>query len=232
MCDNEMTSGENMSSDEISGVTRSRLEAKASYNKLSRWYDLFARFESKYKEAGLQKLDTKKGEKVLEVGFGTGHCILDLARAVGEGGKVYGIDISEGMCNIAQSKAKEASLSQMVSLQCADGTHLPFEANSFDAVFMSFALEVFDTPEIPIVLNECRRVLQDGGRICVVAMSKGKRATMMLRLYEWFHERLPNYVDCRPIYAQKALEQAGFRINDVAHASMWGLPVEIVLARK
>ncbi len=221
-----------MSSDEISSVSRSRQEAKASYDRLSRWYDLFARFESRYKEAGLHMLDTKKGEKVLEVGFGTGHCILALARAVGEGGKVYGIDISEGMCNIAQFKAKKAGLSQMVSLQCGDATRLPFEANSFDSVFMSFALELFDTPEIPAVLSECRRVLRDGGRICVVAMSKGKRATMMLRLYEWFHERLPNYVDCRPIYARKALEQAGFRIDDVAEVSMWGLPVEIVLARK
>jgi len=227
--------GKNMSNNEteISRVTRPKEKAKASYDKMSKWYDAVAGpFEKKYRDAGLQKLSAKEGEIVLEIGFGTGHSILALAQLVGNSGEVYGIDISEEMLNIALSRVKEAGLSGRVKLKCGDAARLPFEANFFDAIFMSFALELFDTPEIPIVLRECQRVLPSGGRICVVAMSKKGKAGVMTRLYEWAHRKFPNYVDCRPIFVQKALEDAKFRILDAGGMSMWGLPVGIVVAKK
>jgi demethylmenaquinone methyltransferase/2-methoxy-6-polyprenyl-1,4-benzoquinol methylase len=223
---------ENMTN-EISRVTRSKQEARASYDRMSRWYDILSgRFEKRYRDEGLGKLGAREGEVVLEVGFGTGRCILALAQAVGDKGKVYGIDISEGMCNISLSRMEKSGLSEMVELHCGDATQLPFKSNCFDVVFISFALELFDTPEIPLILDECRRVLRSDGRICIVAMSKKGEDGIMVKLYEWFHDRLPNYVDCRPIYVRDALEQAGFRVQDVSKMSMWGLPVEIVLARK
>ena len=210
----------------------SKQEARANYDRLSRWYDLFARFERKYREAGLRKLNARAGEMILEIGFGTGHCIKALAQAVGDGGGVYGIDISEGMCSVAQARVNKTGLSQRASLYCGDASRLPFEASIFDAIFMSFALELFDAPEILTVLGECHRVLKDDGRICVVAMSRGSKHTTMLGLYEFFHRRFPRYIDCRPIIASKMLEQAGFRTQDVTEMSMWGLPVDIVLAQK
>ena len=222
-----------MSKDEVqvSRVTRSKEQAKASYDRLSTWYDVLAgRSERKHREAGLRKLDAREGETILEIGFGTGHAILALARAVGSSGKVYGVDISEGMLDRALSRVKEAGLLGRVKLERGDGAQLPFEADSFDAVFLSFTLELFDTPEIPVVLRECQRVLHRGGRICVVAMSKEHRPGVMVRLYGWAHRALPTYVDCRPILVQKALEDTGFQLLDVTETSMWGLPVRIVLA--
>ncbi len=133
-----------------SQATSTRADVKANYDKLSGWYDIFAgNAEQKYKEVGLRKLKVKSGEQVLEIGFGTGQCLLPLAQAVGHAGKVYGVDLSEGMAGVAKTKVAKAGLSQRVDLVCADAVALPYPENSMHAIFMSFTLELFDTPEIP-----------------------------------------------------------------------------------
>jgi ubiquinone/menaquinone biosynthesis C-methylase UbiE len=218
---------------QVSRVTRSRDEARAAYDKMSRWYDALAGgSEKRLVDVGLQKLQVRPGESVLEIGFGTGGAILALARLVGESGRVYGIDLSAGMLQVAQKKVAEAGLLERVQLGQGDAVLLPFETGSMEVVFMSFTLELFDTPDIPVVLAECRRVLCDSGRLSVVAMSKKGRDGLMLRLYEWAHERFPRHVDCRPIYVVDAVRNAGFQAVESVDASMWGLPVTIATARK
>ncbi|MEO6726520.1 MAG: class I SAM-dependent methyltransferase [Blastocatellia bacterium] len=216
---------------EIERVSRTRQEAKSHYDQLSGWYDLLTdRSERKSRNLGLKLLRASEGENALVIGFGTGHGVLSLAQAVGQTGKVFGIDLSEGMLEVAGERLLDAGLAERVELQCGDATALPFAAEFFDAVFMSFTLELFDTPEIPVVLRECRRVLKAGGRICVVAMSKQGKERLMVKLYEWAHRRMPGYVDCRPIYVREVIEQAGFHVVEVINNSIWGLPVEIVEA--
>jgi ubiquinone/menaquinone biosynthesis C-methylase UbiE len=218
---------------QISRVFRSKEDARISYNRMSRWYDLISgTSERKICHEGLQMLKASSGENILEIGFGTGYSLLELAKAVGESGRVYGIDLSEGMLAIAKARIERADLLKRVDLRRGDGTDLLYRAEVFDALFSSFTLELFDTPDIPFVLNECWRVLKPQARICIVSLSKYGKQNSMMRLYGWAHESFPYIFDCRPIYVQKALVAAGFAVKQVACHSMWGLPVEVVLGLK
>jgi ubiquinone/menaquinone biosynthesis C-methylase UbiE len=218
---------------EISRVPRSKQEAKGVYNRLSRWYDLLSGLaEGPHRNIGLQQLSAQPGERVLEIGFGTGHQVLAIAQAVGPTGFTYGIDISEGMNRITQARTQKAGLSDRVVLTCQDATSLPYSSSFFDALFLSFTLELFDTPEIPPFLAECHRVLKSGGRICVVALAKRERDSGAVRLYEWAHKQFPRAVDCRPIFAQRVLSEAGFLPGAIIRRSMFRLPVEVIIARK
>jgi len=217
----------------VSRVVRSKDQARASYDSMSRIYDWLAgSSEWKFIARGIGQLAARPGECILEIGFGTGKSLLELARAVGPRGSVEGIDISPGMLSVAAARVADAGLGEGVQLQVGDGAALPYEDGRFDAVFMSFTLELFDTPEMPVVLAECRRVLRPGGRLGVVSMQMDDRRSLMTRLYAWAHEHYERFVDCRPIHVEPTIRSAGFEVLDVIHMRMWGLPVSSVLARR
>jgi demethylmenaquinone methyltransferase/2-methoxy-6-polyprenyl-1,4-benzoquinol methylase len=145
------------------------------------------------------------------------------------------VDLSLGMCRIAQLRIADCRLRIELPVRgeiiCADAVCLPVTQGAFDAAFMSFALELFDESDMRAVLAECRRVLKSGGRLCVVAMAEPDRPTWMTKLYAWGHARFPVAIDCRPIAISQVLAQGGFRLERRMRHSLWGLPVEVALAR-
>ena len=217
-------------------VPRTKEEARRFYDRVSTsmvYNCLTGAFERKYAEMGLERLSVKEGETVLEIGFGSGHCLRRIAESVGRTGKAFGVDISSGMLEATRIRLDKAGLLNRVELYCGDAVTLPYDENTFDAVFMSFTLELFDTPEIPRVLKEVRRVLKLGGRLGVVSMSKENGESRFLRLYEWAHKKWPAYVDCRPIYAEQSLSGAGYEIEKKEILKLLRfLPIEIVVAVK
>jgi ubiquinone/menaquinone biosynthesis C-methylase UbiE len=213
-------------------VFQSKDQTRAFYNKISRVYDLLSdRSEAPMRRAGLELLKARAGERILEIGFGTGHNLVALARAVGPTGRVFGLDLSDQMLKLAKANLAKAGLLERARLRCGDAAQLPYSDGSMDGVFMSFTLELFDTPEIPKMLRECKRVLRPGGRIVVVGMSKDAKHEPLIEVFEWTHKHFPNFLDCRPIYVQEALEKAGFSIQKALKKHMW-IRVEIVLGVK
>ncbi len=183
-------------------VLQTKEVTREYYNKIAKVYDLLSEeAEKPMREAGLKQLAARPGERILEIGFGTGHCLVEIAKAVGPQGKVFGIDIADGMVNLAQQLLEREGLAARARIERGDAEQLPYDADLLDGIFFSFTLELFDTPELPTVLAECRRVLRSGGRLVVVAVSREGEHGLMLNLYEWTHKHFPNLMDCRPIYA-------------------------------
>lgn len=217
----------------ISRVSRNKNTAKVIYDRLSPFYDgLAGSSETQFMLKGLEMLGMNHGETVLEIGCGTGKALVELCHQVGDPGKVYAIDLSRGMLQKSRSRLASTGLELQAILLEGDGSCLPYRNGSFNALFTCFTLELFDTPEIPLVLQECWRVLEPNGRLGVVCMLKTEKPGRMERLYEWLHEKIPSYVDCRPIDAQGVIQAAGFSVRNRQVGSMWGLPIELVVASK
>ncbi len=84
-------------------VLQTKEELKSFYNKIAGAYDLLSeRSEEPMRKEGLKKLGAGRDEHILEIGCGTGHCLVELAQSVGAEGRVYGIDISEKMVDVTR----------------------------------------------------------------------------------------------------------------------------------
>lgn len=215
----------------FSRVNRPIADAEPYYTRLAPWYDHLAASEKKFILQGIQLLDPRPGEWILEIGFGTAFAQQRIAPAL-SGGFSIGLDLSAGMCQIARKRLDKTGLIGQAALLQNNTLPIPIQSESLDAIFSSFTLELFDTPLLPQVLAECRRVLKRGGRLVVVSLSKDQPLRMMGRLYEFFHNRFPTLADCRPIPVKSLIAEAGLTIQESYENKMWGIPVGIVLASK
>jgi ubiquinone/menaquinone biosynthesis C-methylase UbiE len=109
-------------------------------------------------------LEAKQGERVLEVGPGTGYYTLDVAEWVGPAGSVDILDLQQEMLDHTMRRAGERSLANITPTQ-ADAVALPFEDDTYDAAFLVTVLG--EVPDQDAALRELARVLKPGGRLVV-----------------------------------------------------------------
>jgi len=219
----------------MAGTSQDLDAARAFYTRISSVYDALADHdEHQAREAGLALLDAQAGEHVLEIGFGTGSSLVELATAVGASGRVCGIDISTGMKAIAEQRLRSTPASAIVDLRVGAVPPIPFGDLAFGATFAAFTFELFPDDTLPTVLGEVRRTLRPGGRLSVVSMDVGtaeQRRSAPERIYTWMHRHFPHIVDCRPIDVEERLGEAGFTIQRIERREIWGLPVVACLAQ-
>jgi len=212
-------------------VDRPWSEARDYYSRLSKIYDWLASSEKRFVKMGLELLNPRPGEKILEIGFGTGFAQGYIIQAVRAGLSV-GLDLASGMAKVCRKNLARSGLENLPALVISNSLPIPFQGDVFDGVFTSFTLELFDTPHLAEVLGECLRVLKPGGRLVAVSLSKDQPLPIMGRLYEGLHNRYSRLLDCRPIPVRQLVQRAGFEISQSIPTSMWGLPVMILDARK
>lgn len=214
----------------VSRVLRSKQKARLAYDQLSRYYDVFSSGrERRIMEEGVRTLELQPFDKILEIGCGTGHGLVLISQILTHSNNIVGVDISTGMLKQSRENLNDSISNNSSQLHQCDASHLPYANGIFSGIFLSFILDLIDTPEIPVVLSECKRVLSKEGRICVVCLEKQERTSV--HIYELIHNLLPSIVDCRPIEIQKDLLNSGFYLLHFQTKMMWGLPVSIVLAK-
>lgn len=160
------------------------------------------------------------GQRVLDVACGTGFSTMPAARAVGDTGRVIGIDIADKLLDVARGKTISADLSN-VEYRVGDAEALDFDDASFDAVIC--ALSIFFLRDILKTLHEWHRVLKVGGKLAFSSFGP----YLLQPFGKLFHERMAQYdeqppPDQRfigrtdtPDKCRELLENAGFEDIDV-----------------
>jgi ubiquinone/menaquinone biosynthesis C-methylase UbiE len=111
-----------------------------------------------------QVLRPEPGERLLEIGVGTGYYSLDLAEWVAPDGRLELFDLQQKFLDHVMRAAGERGLANLVPTQ-GDATALPFEDASVDAVILTAVLG--EIPDTAGALREIRRVLKPSGRLVV-----------------------------------------------------------------
>ncbi len=112
-------------------------------------------------------VDTERPLNVLDVACGTGDFTVEIARKVAVGGRVTGIDLSEGMMKIGREKIAKAGVeAEMVQGDCEA---LPYDEGTFDRISVGFGVRNFEHLELG--LQEMCRVLKTDGKLVVLELS-------------------------------------------------------------
>jgi ubiquinone/menaquinone biosynthesis C-methylase UbiE len=109
-------------------------------------------------------LAPRPGERVLEVGPGTGYYTLDVAEQIAPDGTLDILDLQQEMLDHTMRRASERRITNIVPTQ-GDAVALPYPDSTFDAAYMTVTLG--EIPDQDAALRELRRVLKPGGRLVV-----------------------------------------------------------------
>lgn len=129
------------------------------------WAALQARMDVQLEPLGaraMASLSPVAGERIVDIGCGSGQTTLALAHAVQPGGSALGVDISRPLLDVARSRAD----SESVAFQEADAQTYPFAPASFDGAFSRFGVMFFADPAAAFA--NIRKGLKAGGRLAFV----------------------------------------------------------------
>jgi ubiquinone/menaquinone biosynthesis C-methylase UbiE len=197
-----------------------RWAANRLYNEFAWTYDLVSWFVSAGHWDGWRRVTLAhvSGERVLEVGFGTGELFLEMAA---RGWHVCGLDCSPAMHRITARKLHQRGL---IAPYVRGVTQmLPFADGSFDTLIATFPAEYIVAPE---TLREAARVLAADGRFVIGGLTAQVEHPLLRWLVRPFYG---DVLDGMLTYFERVATEAGFRVSVKVEPAKWvHMPVVVL----
>lgn len=163
------------------------------FNNISKTYDFLNHFLSLgidiiWRKKAIGELKALQPKLMLDVATGTGDFAFEAIKIL-KPTQIIGVDISQGMLDVAKKKIAERNLGHVYSVKIGDSEKLPFESDHFDAITVAFGVRNYENLEQG--LSDMFRVLKPGGKIVVLEFSKPQRFPVKQGYNFYFQHILP-----------------------------------------
>lgn len=168
-------------------------QVERMFDKIAHSYDvlnhaLSLNIDKRWRKAAVDSLKPYSPQKILDVATGTGDFALLAARELSPS-ELIGIDLSEGMMEVARQKTQKAQLDKIIHFQKGDCLKMGFKDGSFDAVMVAYGIRNF--ADLDKGLGEMRRVLRRGGRLVIIELTAPTRFPMKQLFWLYSHLYMP-----------------------------------------
>ena len=160
-------------------------QVEAMFDSIAPAYDFMNRamtlgIDRWWRRVAVKMVCRARPRHILDVATGTGDFAIDLYRQL-KPEQVVGIDLSQGMLDVAREKIARHRLQEHVTVEQGDCLSLPFADESFDAVTVAFGVRNFE--HLLQGYRQMHRVLRPGGMLCVIELSTPRN-----RVIRWFYD--------------------------------------------
>lgn len=149
-------------------------EVREMFDRIAPKYDLLnhtlsASIDRLWRRRVVNIVRRAKPRRILDLATGTGDLAIALARRI-DGVQVLGVDLSEGMLDIARRKIEARGLDGRIVLDRGDAEHLEVAQASIDVATVAFGVRNFG--DLDVGLRELARVIRPGGKVVILEFSR------------------------------------------------------------
>lgn len=209
-----------------------------SESEISKFYNSFGKkqdYQSFYEDKALNLLTKKShfesANSIFEFGCGTGRFASQFLKLCKSSTSYVGVDISSTMINLSNKRLK--SFGERVNVKLSSGCNIESEANCFDRFVSTYVLDLLPENQIIEVLLEAKRILIEGGLICLCGITTGDSIAEKLvsNIWSGICKIDPKIVGgCRPLEVSNILAKNGWNILFSKKISSWLISSEVIVA--
>jgi demethylmenaquinone methyltransferase/2-methoxy-6-polyprenyl-1,4-benzoquinol methylase len=157
------------------------------FGRIARRYDLLNRLlsfglDTRWRRFAADQARLRPGDRALDVCSGTGDLAFELAKRVGDGGRVAGLDLTREMLVLGRAKSVSRG-EHRVDHHEGDAMRLPYRRDAFQAATMAFGGR--NVPDLEGAFREMGRVVAPGGRIVFLELNRPKLWGFR-QLFDWY----------------------------------------------